>query len=267
MRWAVAVLTLEVRKFLAYRAEFWLGFVGNVLAQFAIAYFLWRAIYESRGASEMAGFSFPELMLYYILAPLVSRVVSGSEMGFLSQDIYEGSLSRYLLYPIPLFGFKYASHLATSCIALLQFFPALFLALLLLPPEAAPRLSAASVALGLFAAFLATFLFFALAALIELIAFWADNVWSLAVLLRMAWSLLGGAMVPLEFFPAWAQAVLRFSPFPYMLHFPVRTLTGHIAGADFLRGCVLTVLWGLFFLGLCRFLWHRGLRHYAGVGI
>ena len=29
----------------------------------------------------------------------------------MSQDIYEGSLTKYLLYPTDYFGFKYAAHL------------------------------------------------------------------------------------------------------------------------------------------------------------
>ena len=48
----------------------------------------------------MAGYTFGALMLYYLMVPLVERVVNGQEMGFMSGEIYDGGLTRYLLYPV-----------------------------------------------------------------------------------------------------------------------------------------------------------------------
>src|SRR3989338_1936165 len=113
---------LEIKKILSYRAEFWIGFLGNVLSQFGVAFFLWKAVFAARGTDTMLGYTFGGLMLYYLLVPLTERVVHGLEMGFMSGEIYEGGLSKYLVYPLSYFQIKYISHPARSTVFLLQLF-------------------------------------------------------------------------------------------------------------------------------------------------
>ena len=73
MRIAFHFYLLELKKAVTYRAEFWISFLGAVLAQFSVAFFLWKAIFASRGAETINGFTFPALMLYYLLVPLAER--------------------------------------------------------------------------------------------------------------------------------------------------------------------------------------------------
>ena len=40
---ALNFYALELKKLLSYRAEFWIGFIGSVLSQFGVAFFLWKA--------------------------------------------------------------------------------------------------------------------------------------------------------------------------------------------------------------------------------
>ena len=48
-------------------------------------------------------------MLYYLLVPLIARMIRGEESRFLSDDIYEGGLTRYLVYPLSFLQYKYVS--------------------------------------------------------------------------------------------------------------------------------------------------------------
>jgi ABC-2 type transport system permease protein len=113
---AVRVFALEVKRVFAYRAEFWMGFLGNAASQFAVAYLLWAAIFAGTGASSMQGFALQDLALYYLLVPLVQRVALGAEMSHISGEIYDGTLTRFLIYPIAFFRFKFVSSLAQSMV-------------------------------------------------------------------------------------------------------------------------------------------------------
>lgn len=255
----------NLQRMIAYRAEFWIGFLGSLLSQFAVAFFLWKAIFLARGAAEMGGYTFGGLMLYYLLVPLVERVGHVQEMSGFSGEIYDGGLSRYLLYPVSYFRIKYAANLAQSTVYLGQLGLVLLGYCLLFGKPAG--LTAVSLLQGLAALWASATLCFFLSAAVEMAAFWADNVWSLWVLVRMAASLLGGGMIPLAFFPGWARSVMEWLPFGRMISFPIRCLLGETGWAEWLSGMGLAFAWA----GICgaatALLWRRGLKIYAGVGI
>ena len=102
---------------------------------------------------------------------------------------------------------------------------------------------------------------------IQAVAFWADNVWSLLVAERFIISLLGGLMLPLDFFPEWARAVLVWLPFPYLFSVPVRTLLGQVGVAEWAAGLAILAAWCGIAALAGRWVWRRGDLQYTGVGI
>ncbi len=253
-----------VKAALSYRAEFWINFAGSVGSQFCVAFFLWKAVFLARGTDTLQGFTFAGLMLYSLLVPLVERSVMAPDMMGIAGEIYDGGLSRYLLYPLAYFQVKYASSLAQSTLyqgqtaVILAVYAAVF---------GSSGITPVSLMMGLTAIAFAGWLGFWLLANLEMLAFWADNVWSLAVMNRMAGWLLGGGMIPLAFFPAWARSALEWLPYIRLLSFPIRCLLGQVGWSEWLFGLVMTVAWSLVFAGTASLLWRKGLRVYAGVGI
>lgn len=260
-------LTLELRRAFAYRTEFWLRFLGLLAAQVVIAYYLWRAVYAQSGTTMIGGYSFRGMVLYYVLVPLVENVSRPTDRSLIAAEIYSGTLTRYLVYPMPFFPYKYATTLATTVVAGTQL--VLLLAVFgmagVFPAEFA--VTPASVAMGLVAGVAASVLNFVLVALVEMAAFWADNVWSLNVMLAFVVRLLGGAMLPLALFPGAVQGILALTPFPYLVSFPVLALAGRIDLAEWLRGLGVLSGWALVVAGLLAVVWRRGQRTYTGVGI
>lgn len=262
---ALHFYVLELKKLFSYRVEFWIGFLGSLLSQFGVAFFLWKAIFASRGMETMEGYTFGGLMLYYLMVPLMERTVNGQEMGFMSGEVYDGGLTRYLLYPVSFFRVKYMAKLAQTTMFLIQM--VLVLTLFLSVFHSPFQVTLASAGMTLPVVLLSGILAFSLIASLEMLAFWADNVWSLLALNRMVSNLLGGAMVPLAFFPEKVQAALEYLPWTRLVSFPIRCLLGQVGIAEWLKGMGLTILWALAFAALGSWLWRRGLKSYAGVGI
>ncbi len=266
------VFATEARRQMSYRADFWLSTFVGLIAGIVIPYFLWSDIYALSGQSHIAQFSFEGMLTYYVVAVLLSRVVQGPDMvQNLADDIYDGELSRYLVYPTRYLPFKYAQHVGGTLPGLTQLamFGMLFTILLAVftAPPAEMAITpwtaigcAVSVALG-------NLLYFLLGYPLQCVAFWADNVWSLTVLLRFVSALLGGLLVPLSLFPAWAIEPLMALPFPYLYWFPVRTLMGLVTFAEWTGGVAITAGWCAAILFLGRAVWKRGEIDYSGVGI
>jgi ABC-2 type transport system permease protein len=265
--WVMSALTLELRKILSYRADFWLLFIGGLVAQFGVAWFLWASIFQQQQLERVGDFSFPALMLYYLAAPLMLRIVQGYEMGSVSGEIYEGALNRYLIYAGSYFRFKLTTSAAHSLVFVTQFILIMLTCILFFGLPEPFHISTTSVLQCICVALCAAYLHFVMAAAIELTAFWADNVWSLVVMMRFATGLLGGAMIPLSLFPEWAQGTMFLLPFAYFVAFPLRCLLGLETSASWMNGMTVVLFWSVIMTMVYAYVWGRGRYRYTGVGI
>jgi len=266
-RLAGAVFSMEIRRMFAYRTDFWIQFAGSFLAQFVVAFFLWRSIFVLRGADAIGSYTFRGMMLYYLLVPIIGRATRGVSMGNLAHDIYEGTLTRYLIYPVSVLGFKFMTHLAYTAVFLAQGVALMLLYYALFGAGGETVAGPAEIAMGLAAVLVATALHFIMISAIELTAFWADNVWSLVAIVHFITGLLGGGMLPLELFPDRMQAVMEWLPFAYLYNFPARCLMGRVAVGEWATGMSTAIAWGLLLAVVYAAVWRRGMFKYTGVGI
>lgn len=262
------VASLEVRRSLTYRVDFWIQAVLTFLAEIALAWFLWRGVFDASGAATIGGYTFDGAVRYTLLAALASKFVRGVGLeGAIAQEIYDGSLSRYRVYPVSYFAFKYAQHVGTLLPILVQL--ALFGGawLFVAGPSGFAGVTLGSALRAFVSLALAHLLHFTLAWPIQGVGFWAENVWSLMVALRFVGGLLGGLLLPLAVFPDGWRPVLDLLPFRYAFAFPVETFSGTVSPAQWLLGCAITLAWTVILRGLGIWVWRRGALVYSGAGM
>ena len=262
------VMSMEARRRMSYRVDFWINAVAGFLAEFAIVYFLWKAMYAESGADVIAGFTFEQVLVYYVVAILVGKIVRGTEFdGQPSEDIYQGGLNRYLVFPAPYFGIKYAQATGALLPAVVQ--AVLFGGTWWLVTGGAGMEGVTFVGclMALSALLLANLLYYMMAYALHCISFWADNVWSLLVALRFTTSLLGGLMLPLALFPDGLRRVNEFLPFRNLFALPAEAFLGRITVDAWMEGMVVGGVWLVVVSALARVVWHRGQLQYSGIGI
>jgi ABC-2 type transport system permease protein len=262
--WKIA--GIEARKRMAYRTDFWLNALVAFLTELGVAYFIVVAMFGD--SPRLGGYSRNGMMLYFVSVILTARLARSTDLEWaISDDIYQGALNRYLLYPVSYGILKYATQLGALLPAIVQV--ALFGAwvpFVLGVPEGL-HVSPASAAMAVLAVAMANLLHFLSVYPIQLVAFWADNCWSLLVAHRLAAMALGGLMLPLSLFPAWSQPILNALPFRYMFAFPVDVLLGRVTPAQYLIGMAIALSWCGAAAALSAAVWRRGTLQYTGVGI
>lgn len=261
------VYTAEIRKMIAYRADFWIQYLFNIFAHLGVAYFLWAAVWSAKGHPEtVKEFTFRGMMFYYLLVPLVSRVIFGSEFGAMSREIYDGALTKYLIYPVSFFRYKFMQYLAHSTVYFFQMVlgVSIFFLFFGVPDE---LVWSTTIPLLFITLFLSAMMNFALTTTLELFAFWADNVWTLLVMVRFSVGLLGGGLIPLVFFPEQFEMILRLLPFVYLTAFPVDMIMGKVGFELWWISSLITLCWIGLFIVSARLVWRRGNLKYTGVGI
>lgn len=262
------IFSVEARKRMSYRTDFWINSLGGLAVNLTVYWALTTAMFHSSGKPLIAGYTQHGLMLYYIFATLTSRIVQSGELDMATaQEIYDGSLSRYLLYPVPYTAVKYAQQWGSLAPQLIQLAIFGIVAPFVVHQDGDTRISIASVAMYAAAIFMANLLHFIMMLPIQAVAFWADNVWSLAVATRFITSLLGGLMLPLEMFPAWARPVIEALPFTHLFSSPTRALLGRVAVGEWAMGLTIAAGWCIALTIIMRWVWRRGELQYTGVGI
>lgn len=258
----------QARRSLAYRVDFWVEAAVVFFVSLGVAWSLWTAVFDATGATRIGGFDRPGMILYVVTVLLAAKLVRGADLGdaAVSSDVFEGGLTRYLLYPASYRGLKYAEHVGGLAPAFVQLvlFGAPFL-LLLSTPEA--PVSLGSLAMGAVSLMVANLLCWLLLFPFHCVAFWAEGVWTLVLAVRFVGDLLGGVMIPLGAFPAWTQPWHAALPLRHLYAEPVETLLGRRDVAAWGADLAAAGAWclALAVVGQATFL--AGRRRYTGPGI
>jgi ABC-2 type transport system permease protein len=262
------VASMEARRRMSYRVDFWLNALVGFAAEFGVVYFLWQAMYAESGKTVMGGYTFEALIFYYVVIFLFAKIVRGVEFdNHVAQDIYEGGLNRYLVMPTSYFGFKYAQHLGSLLPALIQLALLGGVSILALDLAADVDIHLGGLLMAAGSLLLANLLYFLLSFPLQTTAFWADNVWSLLVALRFVTGLLGGLMVPLSLFPDWAREANAWLPFRCLFAVPVEAVMGRLSFGDWAFAMSVGLLWIVLLAMLDAAVWRRGNLQYSGIGI
>jgi ABC-2 type transport system permease protein len=267
LRLFLHIMGLEARTRMSYRVDFWIRTLVVFLAQLGVYLFLTRAIFAEAGTTEVRGFTEPQMIQYFVAVMLLGRVATGAAFeNAVANEIYQGGLTRYLLFPRPYLPFQYARSLGGQVSTIIQL--ALFGAVALwLSGGQGLALDVSTLARTATSLVAANLLYYLLRLPLEMVAFWHDNVWSLVVLLRNLSNLLGGGLIPLALFPDAFQPVLAWLPFRHLFAVPVGTLMGRVDAATWASELTAAVAWILVLATVNALVWRRGTRQYTGVGI
>ena len=271
------LIRLEWRRMFTYRFEFWAELIFGILLKCTVVYFLWSTLYETLDSPLLKGIPFKYMLAYVLLSVSMKDMIIGKTVGILSDDIYQGSLNKYLIYPSSFVFQKLAAHLARTLFHFLQI-PCFFIFLSFFFDHS---LSWQRLALAFLPIILGACLYFMMNAILELSAFKWDSVWSLSVGLRFVSNFLGGISVPLALFPEEYRSLLIWTPFYYCAGYPLEILTGISNNPDqpismelssmlfqsLGQGTFFALIWFIFFSLMFHLVYLRCLRSYSGIGI
>ena len=251
-----AIVSARFRMTLQYR--------GAALAQAACQFWwglsiimVWEAFYRSGTARQPM--TLPEVITYVWLGQAMLSLIPWNVESDIRDAIRSGAVVYELLRPLDLYWHWYVKTAATRLAFLaLRATPLFFIAGLcfhLGPP--ASTASGAAWALSMVGAALLACAISTLMAASHLWTIAGEGVEGLVVTLVLVFS---GALVPLPFFPQWAQTALDFLPFRGLIDVPFRLYLGHLPPLAVFPLLAHQLAWTLALLLAGRGLLGRGLR-------
>ncbi len=260
---SLAYVKIALKDIIAYKFEvaIWTLITPITLA---VYYFLWKAIYAYAGSAVIRGYTFNELISYFILIQLTGMFIWTNIDQRLSRDIQRGTFILKLIRPMGVFkstllkeSGQIAFVIAVQAIPLLAI-GAIFFGLSFTTWTAT---CLASISFILSVILSLTFVFF-----VGLSAFWVTQYYGLKRIREGVTWFLGGGVVPLAFFPPFWQKAFSFLPFQYMQYAPVQIYLGKYAGSDALIVMLIQVIWIATFYALIKLIWPKAMAHFSAVG-
>ena len=258
------VARITWQSLVAYQADTWLGALVSG-SRVVLAFLLWSAIFSGR--DEVAGFTLPAMITYSLMATILSRT-QNQEAGAwqLADEVRQGQFSKYLAHPVSVLAYFLAAGLGRwgymlliNSVTLLVWLVA-FSAWIVLP-EQTGNLLWLVVLLPLGALFNLL-----LNHTIGLLSLKFTDILGFMFSKGTIVELISGALIPLTLLPEGLVAVLRFTPFYYIVYYPVSLILGRQTEPPLLAAGILLAWCAVFWL-LSEAWFRHARRYYEGVGI
>jgi ABC-2 type transport system permease protein len=232
-----------------------------------IVIFLWIAIYRSAGKEVMGEYSIGEMVTYLLGGGLINTfILTTAENPETSQNIQDGTLSTYLIQPINPFGIWFFRDLGSKTFLFVLGLLGYIIVFSFFGKYLVFTVSLEHLLFFLISLMLASLLQFFLFQSLSLLSFWVENTYGIRFTMRVIMEVVGGAIIPLSFFPQILQKIFLFLPFPFLIYLPMRIYLGKIPLDQVSLELSEEGGWivGLALLNLI--LWKKGVRQYVSMG-
>ncbi|PSB27358.1 ABC transporter permease [Stenomitos frigidus] len=200
---------------------------------------------------------------YFLSAFIVRQFTVVWVIWEFEREIVEGKLSFRLLQPLDPVWHHFFSHFAER-FARLPFAFGLIALFFWLYPQSFWIPSLGGFLLFLLTAVFAFALRFLMQYTLSMFAFWTERASALEQFWFLFYLFLSGMVAPLEVYPPQMRAIVLWTPFPYLIHFPASLLVG--LPVNLVQGLLVMLGWSAVFFAIYRWLWHKGLKQYSGMG-
>jgi len=256
LRAYIQLAKLRLLTALTYRFDVYAGVFTNLILMLATV-FLWKTAY--RGLGQVGGVSREQMITYAIVSALLGSLFVARVDDEINEKIRRGDIAVDFIRPIhPLLAWL-ADDIGSSIASfLMQFVPLLiFSAVFIRFPLPA---NAAAAALFIPCCVLSFSILWLLSALCGLIAFWTMDLGELGIAKDAVVRVLSGGLVPLWFFPPWAQKISACLPFQYAVQQPLAIYIGKAGPREAVAGILIQVAWVAVLGAAVVWLWKRGQR-------
>ena len=253
--WAIFQITLV--NSLAYPGEL-IGRSLMILPFMWVFYQLWKVTYAATGSQVINGLTLNNVLWYLMLAetielgrPPVARTIS--------ENVKDGSIAYLLNKPYDFLLYQFSTVMGETVFRSLMnaLFGGLMILWLVGPPE-----HPEGIFIALPAIIGAWVVHFCVNVMIGLSAFVVEDVSAFVWIYQKLAFMLGGMIVPLDFYPGWLQVIAKALPFASITYGPARLFVTPTVEL-FVNVMTVQILWIVILTLLLTLSYRRGVAYLA----
>jgi ABC-2 type transport system permease protein len=236
---------------LAYRSDYYTGILIYSI-NIGAYYFLWNAIYGGKGS--MQGMTSTQMTTYVAIAWMARAFYFNNIDREISQEIKEGKVAIELIRPYNYLGMKTMQGLGEGIFRFFFFsIPGMIVVALIFPI----KLPHDAAVWGYFV--LSLILSFIINTQINLLTgittFFFYNNAGLIRAKRVIIDLFSGLLLPISFYPMWAQDIMKYLPFQGISYIPSMIFTNGFSTGEILQAMLQQLIWVLILMVPIQLLW------------
>lgn len=240
---------------LAFRLRYYTG-IFTYLIYVTVYYFIWQAVFRNSG--QIKGYNLPQILTYVSIGWIMRSFYWNTIDQEMAYEVIEGKIATALLRPLSIQGMWLARAAGESAFRLGMLTAPTALAVALIFPVKPP---ASVLHFALFVPAVAGS-FLLMGGVNFLVGTCAIHLESILALIRAKlWliELLSGVLLPMPFFPGWAQAVLRWLPFEHIAFSPLQIYLGKVGPGEALGLLLIQWAWVVALAALGGLWWRASL--------
>lgn len=260
------VFKISFQQEFAYPLSFVMWRVRNVL-QIFVVFFLWDTVFSFR-ESVLFGYDRDRILTYVFGLIFVKAFVLSARAQDVAGDIARGDIINYLLKPVSYFKYWLTRDISSKALNLLFAVGEFGILFLILKPPFYFQTNPFQILVFLLSICFAIFTYFLLLFIVNAIPFWAPEMgWGGHFLVTVILvEFLSGSLFPLDILPVNIQNVLSFTPFPYLIFFPLQVYLGKVTGILLFKGIVVAIFWIIVLWFFMNWVWSKGFKAYQAYG-
>ncbi|HEY0829270.1 MAG TPA: ABC-2 family transporter protein [Bacilli bacterium] len=233
------IMRIRFLMMMAYRVNYYSGIVIYAI-NIGAYYFLWKAIY---GENEtLNGISLVQMTTYVAVSWMARAFYFNNLDREIAAEIRDGSVAIQFIRPYKYLMVKIMQGFGEGIFRLLLFTtPGMVIVTLILPIEL-PK-DPAIWALFMVMLFFSFLINSQINIMTGLCAFFIENNEGMMRMKRVVIDFCSGLIIPITFFPGWAETVLKFLPFQAITYLPGSVFMGTVGGKMIFTVLGIQVLW------------------------
>lgn len=261
----IRIFLLHFQDTLEHRSQAFVWFLLSLVNPLVYLLFWKAAIVNQSIAGSFVSLNF--IASYYFLFLIAgSLLIAHIEEDVSYWDIKQGGLVKYLLKPYSYFWMKL--YLEIPWRITMTIFSAI--SLLLFAGIFGNFFEIKMTFSILFPIILMCFLGFAISyvfkMIIGIITFWIIDYGGLHQLVMVATLIFAGFVMPIDFYSPVLKSITLWTPFPYMIYYPVIAALGRLEAVEIYRVLFYQILWVVLLAVVYKQLWKQGVKKFTGIG-
>lgn len=255
----------SLQRNLAYRANSVIFFLGDIML-LAVTYYLWKAIYSSAPQSILNGFTYNEMIAYVLISFITGAIINADIMHMMYREVKDGSIAMNLIRPINYEKRMFFESLGNLLYNLLIVFIVGFIFILIFTFKTTGSINIIGILFYFISALLGFCINFFYSYTFGLFSFKITNMWGLSQITQAIIQLVSGALIPIVFFPTWAQMIFNFLPFKSMIYTPSMIYLGKMGYAEIGISILIQIFWVVILAICARALWNKMIKNLTILG-
>lgn len=232
--------------------------IGNTIYMF-IAYFLWKAIYESVDTDVVNGMTFYDTLIYLVLAKALFSFMEMYIVWEMGDNIRTGKIALNLVKPIDCKSYTFWSQSGNFIMSFFTTFLPTFIIIYFL--------THGTLHIGFNMVFFAVSVVmsivinFSIDYIVGTICLYTQSIWGINIMKEVIVLLLSGATIPIAFFPGMLKKIVYFLPFQSIYNTPLTILIDkNMNVKDVLLLLLFQLFWTFVMVTASNLFWKKSLK-------